>query len=306
MAPAETLSRVPGGPYTVFKSCPVNFARVPDWCCHVLATMAGLATSHCVDDVLAVDRKTAIFSGWLVWRVLAAFCGWVVLDSKSPLPSQVHRILGATSDLSLTRSGPPTLSISQDRVSQLTYASAFHAIALKLLMEKLCTKPVFGALVVDVVSPFCKPYHMTSASPCWFSSNIQIKTCIYVRVIICFRPVTPVKSQAFVYKKTFETGNGLLAAPRIFGGGPSGTSDLELPDNYWRMTSFPFRDLAQMFSLSVVSHDQLGNLDDVFRDVAAPPLVFEFIFKNQAPRLVASHGTRPKLATERLHSRVMN
>ena len=82
--------------------------------------MAGLATSHCVDDVLAVDRNTTVFSGWLVWRVLAACCGWVVPDSKSPLPSQVHRILGATSDLSQTPCGPPTFSISQDRVSQLT------------------------------------------------------------------------------------------------------------------------------------------------------------------------------------------
>ena len=98
------------------KSCPVNFARVPDWCCHALATMAGLATSHCVDDVLAVDRKTTILSGWLVWRVLAACCGWVVSDAKSPLPSQVHRILGATSDLSQT----PCVAISQDRVAQLT------------------------------------------------------------------------------------------------------------------------------------------------------------------------------------------
>ena len=145
-------------------------------------------------------------------------------------------------------------------------------------MEKLCTNPVIGALVVDVVSPFCKPYHMATASPCWFSINIQIKTCIYVRVIICLRPVTSVTSQAFFdKKKTFEQGNGLLAAPRIFGGGPSGTSDLEP---------------TQMFYLSVVSHDQ--------PDVAAPPLVFEFIFQNQAPRLVASHGTRPQPATSLL------
>ena len=41
-------------------------------------------------------------------------------DAKSPLPSQVHRILGATSDLSQTPCGPPTLAISQDRVAQLT------------------------------------------------------------------------------------------------------------------------------------------------------------------------------------------
>ena len=82
--------------------------------------MDGLATSHCVDDVLAVDRKTTILSGWLVWRVLAACCGWVVPDAKSPLLSQVHRIFGATSDLSQTPCGPPTLAISQDRGAQLT------------------------------------------------------------------------------------------------------------------------------------------------------------------------------------------
>ena len=63
MAPVETLSSVPGGSYTFFggKSCPVNFARVPDWCCHALATMAGLATSHCVDDVLAFRQKNNNF-----------------------------------------------------------------------------------------------------------------------------------------------------------------------------------------------------------------------------------------------------
>ena len=102
------------------KSCPVNFASVPDWCCHALASIAGLATSHCVDDILAVDRKTTIFSGWLVWRVLAACCGWVVPNEKSPLPSQVQRILGALSDKSQTLYGPPTLSITQDRVEQLS------------------------------------------------------------------------------------------------------------------------------------------------------------------------------------------
>ena len=34
--------------------------------------VAGFTTSYCVDDILAVDRKTTIFSRWLVWRVLAA------------------------------------------------------------------------------------------------------------------------------------------------------------------------------------------------------------------------------------------
>ena len=105
-APAETLSCVPGGPYTIlwWKVLPCKFRE-------------SSRLVHCVDDVLAVDRKTTIFSGWLVWRVLAACCGWVVPDEKSPLPSQVHRILGATSDLSQTPYGPPTLSIAQTESS---------------------------------------------------------------------------------------------------------------------------------------------------------------------------------------------
>ena len=102
------------------KSCPVNFARVPDWCCHALSSITGLATSQCVDDVLAVDRKTTIFSGWLVWRVSAACCGWVVPGEKSPLPSQVHRIVGATSDLSQTPYGPPTYLFNCTRQSRAT------------------------------------------------------------------------------------------------------------------------------------------------------------------------------------------
>ena len=40
------------------KSCPGNFARVPDWCCHALATMAGLATSHCVECSLMGKRNS--------------------------------------------------------------------------------------------------------------------------------------------------------------------------------------------------------------------------------------------------------
>ena len=201
MAPAETLSSVHGGPYTVFfggKSCLVNFARVPDWCCHALATMAGLATSHCVGDVLAVDRKTTIFSRWLVWRVLAACCGWVVPDSKSPLPSQVHRILGATSDLSLTPCFPPTLSISQDRVSQLTCmikdvleSGHLHPAMAGKLWGHLgfsCTQ-MFGRFGRAKLRPFSRRQHehrriwlnhqLTSALKWW----LEILSCSPPRVI---------------------------------------------------------------------------------------------------------------------------
>ena len=56
----------------------VNFAEFQFG---VLATIAGLATSHCVEDILAVDRTNLLTSACLA------------CDAKSPLLSQVHRIL---------------------------------------------------------------------------------------------------------------------------------------------------------------------------------------------------------------------
>ena len=177
------------------KSCPVNFARVPDWCCHALASIAGLATSHCVDDVLAVDRKTTIFSGWLVWRVLAACCGWVVPDEKSPLPSQVHRILGATSDLSQTPYGPPTLSIAQDRVAQLTSmisdvlesGSLNPAIAGKLWdrLEFSCTQ-MFGRFGRAKLRPFSRRQH----EHCQYWLNHQLTSALkwWLEILSCSPP----------------------------------------------------------------------------------------------------------------------
>ena len=102
------------------KSCPVNFARIPDRGCHMLAAMGGVAASHCVDDVLAADRTSTIVSGFLLWRHLAALAGWDVPDRKSPPPTNRGRILGAESDLTGTPSHPPVLRIAEDRAHQLS------------------------------------------------------------------------------------------------------------------------------------------------------------------------------------------
>ena len=81
--PHKRCLSVSGGSYTIFwwKVLPCKFRESSRLVLqHVLATMAGLAASHCVDDVLSVVRKTTKFSGRLVWRVLAACCGWVAPD----------------------------------------------------------------------------------------------------------------------------------------------------------------------------------------------------------------------------------
>ena len=92
----------------------VNFAKCQFG---VLAATAGLATSHYVDDVLAVDRKQP-FCRVDLFACLSSLLWLGFSDAKSPLPSQVNRSLGTTSDVSQTPCGPPTLSISQDRGAQ--------------------------------------------------------------------------------------------------------------------------------------------------------------------------------------------
>ena len=129
VASTRVSSCVSGWVYALWggKSCPVNFTRIPDWCCHALSTFAGLAASHCVDDVLVVDRQTTNLSLWLLWRVLAACCRWIVPNAKKGLlPAQIHRILGAVSDLSQAPAGHKTFSITQDRVAPVSHMLLYH------------------------------------------------------------------------------------------------------------------------------------------------------------------------------------
>ena len=113
-------------PFWGGKSCPVSFSRIQDWCCHALSTFAGLAASHCVDDVLVVDRQTTILSGWLF------LCSGSTLSmdrskrKKGLLPAQIHRILGAVSDLSQAPAGHPTFTITQDRGAHVSHVLQYN------------------------------------------------------------------------------------------------------------------------------------------------------------------------------------
>ena len=110
-------SSMPHGPRTFPTVCTVN-SRVTSKRrtnkFHALATIAGLATSHCVDDVLAVDRKTNNFLGMACLACLSSLLWLGCTRSKESLS------VTSSSDLSQTPCGPPTLSISQDRFAQLT------------------------------------------------------------------------------------------------------------------------------------------------------------------------------------------
>ena len=101
------------------KSCPVNFARVPDYWCHVMASLGAMGMSHCVDDMLVAERAATIRSGYSLWRGAVALAGWDVPDKKSPPPTSSSQILGVLSDLSQTPHNPPQIRVTEARVKKL-------------------------------------------------------------------------------------------------------------------------------------------------------------------------------------------
>ena len=87
-----------------------------------MACLAALPMTHCVDDMLVVERASSLGSGYALWRALARLAGWDVPDRKSPPPTSCSRVLGVQSDLSPTPHATPIIRVTEDRVEQLTQA----------------------------------------------------------------------------------------------------------------------------------------------------------------------------------------
>ena len=96
------------------KSAPLNFSRFPAWCMQVLAVAWAIAASHCVDDVISIERESTAFSAREAWLLLASCCGWLISMEKSPAPSARFLVIGVLLDL-----GNFTLSVSQKRIQSL-------------------------------------------------------------------------------------------------------------------------------------------------------------------------------------------
>ena len=77
------LSQVFGG-----RTPPINFARYPAWFCWIMACLFSVAVSHCVDDVICVERRSTVMSGWRAWLMLCEVSGWRISADKSPPPFQ--------------------------------------------------------------------------------------------------------------------------------------------------------------------------------------------------------------------------
>ena len=197
------------------KSCPVNFARIPDWGCHMMASLGGIGCSHCVDDVLAIDLNETILEGWLVWRTLAACCGWDVPDNKSPPPSRARRILGAFSDLQNTPSSPPHLEIEPDRKLQLLSALRGVLEQQRLppglagqLWGKLsfaCTQ-IYGRFGRAKLRPFSRRQH----EPGRHNLNVQLRSAIFWWLEVL--PRAP--SESHPHRHVAEEVRGLLQRRR--------------------------------------------------------------------------------------------
>ena len=101
------------------KSAGLNFARVPAWCCRVLAYLFAAPFVHCVDDMLCIEPDSRAYSAFQSWRELARLCGWDIPDRKSPPPSPSFVALGGLIDLAPLPDADALIKITQLRAKNL-------------------------------------------------------------------------------------------------------------------------------------------------------------------------------------------
>ena len=117
------------------KSAPLNFSRFPAWCMQVLAALWAIAASHCVDDVISIERRSTASSARDAWLFFADACGWLIAMDKSPPPSPVFPVIGVLLNLINL-----TLSVTQKRI---------HAIDT-LIREVLQSKRLSSGLAASL------------------------------------------------------------------------------------------------------------------------------------------------------------
>lgn len=102
------------------KSAPLNFSRYPTWCCEVMAFIFAVPMTHCVDDMISVEREDTAASARQAWLLFAELCGWLVSMEKSPPPSALLNVIGVILDLRSFPAGEIFVRISNKRVTTIT------------------------------------------------------------------------------------------------------------------------------------------------------------------------------------------
>jgi len=205
------------------KSAPLNFARVPDFCCHVLASLLAVAADHCVDDISSIEKAPSSYSAFAAWRTIAEAMGWDIPDSKSPPPASVVRTLGADTDLSSTPVSPPIIRIAPFRAEHLDSllaavqeAGSLSAGLAGQLYGKLvfAASQLYGRFGCAKLRPFVRRQH----EPSRLALNPQLKEAIaWWRFHLFEAPprTVPVNPENRPYFVSYSDGEGDLAGVGI-------------------------------------------------------------------------------------------
>ena len=226
---------------------PLNFSRVPDWCCRVLAFLFAIGAIHCVDDVLVFERLATVDSAYSAWRGFALLCGWDVPDAKSPPPADFFRVLGAMVDLRLYPEGPILLRAAHDRVEALveqledirTSGRLPPALAGKIYGKLMfMSSQFFGRLGRALLRAFSRRQH----EPERFALNPQIRFAIqfWISNMATLRPrEIPIDFSSMPTYVSYSDGEGDTAGIGIALWFPDGSSIggyIQLPEavrNLW-------------------------------------------------------------------------
>jgi len=103
-----------------------------------------IAFVSCIDDLIFVENSETADSAYKAWRQLAACCGWVIPDEKSPPPDFTFRALGALVHLA-SRSGEcSSIRITVERMEKMV--KVFDAIEKQGMLAPSLAGQIFGQL----------------------------------------------------------------------------------------------------------------------------------------------------------------
>lgn len=101
------------------KGAPLNFSRFPAACCQWMACLFAVAMSHCVDDVISLERALTAASGRDCWLRFAELCGWKISREKSPPPCDHMPVIGVMLDLRSLPDGNAFVAVTKKRLQAL-------------------------------------------------------------------------------------------------------------------------------------------------------------------------------------------
>ncbi len=104
------------------KPAPLNFSRFPSWSCWCLASLFAIPCTHCVDDMIFVERASTARSAWVSWQFFAFITGWAIDAAKSPSPLADVSVIGVAIHFPADVTLDVWISVTAKRVKSLELA----------------------------------------------------------------------------------------------------------------------------------------------------------------------------------------